>query len=212
MRRQALASIKRSLTQHEKEETYAQDKDYRNENTHRADLIVQLPCYTKEQSIATQIEQNENATNDQISSQTTEGDTYGSPKKSILLDDFPTSLNSTKECVTEKDGNAYIPLHSTIPFKKRRRMLYLPLEFGEITMDGLVDSGAFINAMSLSDYNASNMNSDSCIIKEYPQPPFKIECANAQLEQPIATADIQFNIRTYTFTDTFVILSKRLSQ
>ena len=41
-----------------------------------------------------------------------------------------------------------------------------------------------------------------------PQPPFQIECANAQLEQPIATADIQFNIGTYTFRDTFVILSK----
>ena len=67
-------------------------------------------------------------------------------------------------------------------------MLYLPLEFGEIKMDGLVDSGAFINAMSWSDYNAIKMNSDSCVIKEYPQPPFKIECANAQLEQPIATA------------------------
>ena len=58
-----------------------------------------------------------------------------------------------------------------------------------------------------SDY-AIKMNSDGCVIKEYPQPPFKIECANAQLEQPIATADIQFNIGTYTFTDTFVILSK----
>ena len=86
-------------------------------------------------------------------------------------------------------------------------MLYLPLEFG-ITMDGLVDSGAFINAMSWSDYNAIKMNSDNCVIKEYPQPPLKFECANAQLEQPIATADIQFNIGTYTFTDTFVILSK----
>ena len=87
-------------------------------------------------------------------------------------------------------------------------MLYLPLEFNETTMDGLVDSGAFINAMSWSDYNAINMSSDNCVIKEYPQPPFKIECANAQLEQPIATADIQFNTGTYTFTDTFVILSK----
>ena len=75
-------------------------------------------------------------------------------------------------------------------------------------MDGLVDSGAFINAMSLSDYNAIKTYSDNCITKEYPQPPFKIECANAQLEQPIATADIQSNIGTYTFTDTFVILSK----
>ena len=65
-----------------------------------------------------------------------------------------------------------------------------------------------MNAMSWSDYNAIKMNSDSCVTKEYPQPPFKIECANAQLEQPIATADIQFNIGTYIFTDIFVILSK----
>ena len=75
-------------------------------------------------------------------------------------------------------------------------------------MDGLVDSGAFINAMSWSDYNAIKMNSENCVIKEYPQPPFKIECANAQLEQPIATADIQFNMETYTIIDTFVSLSK----
>ena len=75
-------------------------------------------------------------------------------------------------------------------------------------MDGLVDSGAFISAMSWSDYNAIKMNSDNCVINEYPQPPFKIECANAQLEHLIATADIQFKIGTYTFTDTFVILSK----
>ena len=87
-------------------------------------------------------------------------------------------------------------------------MLYLPLEIGEITMAGLVDSGAFIDAMTWSECNLIKMNSDNCVIKENPQPPFRIECANAQLEQPIATADIQFNIGTKTFTDTIVILSK----
>ena len=87
-------------------------------------------------------------------------------------------------------------------------MLYLPLDFGEITLDGPVDSREFIIAMSWSDYNLSKMNSDNCVIEEFPQPPFIIECANAQLEQPIATADIQFNNGTYTFTYTFVILSK----
>ena len=51
-------------------------------------------------------------------------------------------------------------------------------------------------------------NTENCIIKEYPQPPFKIECANATIEQPIATADMQFNIGSYTFTDTFVVLSR----
>ena len=120
----------------------------------------------------------------------------------------PHKLNSIKEYVTEKDGDVCIPLHSMIPIKNRRRMLYLPIEFCETTMDELVDSGAFINAMSWSDYNIIKMNSDSCVIKEYPQPPSKIDCANAQFEQPIATADIQFNIGTYTLRDTFVILSK----
>ena len=62
--------------------------------------------------------------------------------------------------------------------------------------------------MSWSDYNLIKMNSDNCVIKEYPQLQFKIEWAHAQLEQQIATADILFNIGTYTFTDNFVILSK----
>ena len=62
--------------------------------------------------------------------------------------------------------------------------------------------------MSWSDYNAIKMNSESCVIKEYPQPPLKIECTNAQLEQSIVRVDIQFNIGTNTFTDTFVILPK----
>ena len=79
--------------------------------------------------------------------------------------DFPTALSSIKEYITERDGDTYIPLHSTIVLKNRRRMLYLSLEFGELTMDGLVDSGAFINAMSWSDYNAIKMKSENCVIK-----------------------------------------------
>ena len=92
-----------------------------------------------EQSIATQVDQNENAPDDQSSSQPTKENTNGSTKLSIFPDDFPASLNSIKEYVIEKDGETCIPLQSTIILKKRRRMLYLPLEFGEITMDGLVD-------------------------------------------------------------------------
>ena len=208
LRQQALASIRRPIPQPEREETYTQDKDYRDDHTRKANPIVQLHCPTKEQTATTQIDQNGNVTDDHSPLQTNDEDIHGPTRSSILHDEFPTSLNSIKEYITEKDGDTYIPLHSTLVLKNRRRMLYLPLEFGEITMDGLVDSGALINAMSWSDYNAIKMNSDNCVIKEYPQPPFKIECANAQLEQPIATADIQFNIGTYTFTDTFVILSK----
>ena len=208
LRRQALASMKKPYPQTEQEETYSHDKDYRDNPKQHANLPTKPPLLTRELSVTNQLERNENAPDDRPSSQHNEEDNHDSTKAFMFPDNFPTSLNSIKEFIAEKDGETYIPLHSTIVLKRRRRMLYLPLEFGEITMDGLVNSGAFINAMSWSDYNAIKMNSDSCVIKEYPQPPFKIECANAQLEQPIATADIQFNIGTYTFTNTFVILSK----
>ena len=49
-------------------------------------------------------------------------------------------------------------------------------------------------------------NCDNCVLKDNPQPPFKIECAIIQSEQSKATADFQFNIGSYTFTDTFVVL------
>ena len=211
LRQQAIASIRRQLSQPEKEESCAQDKDYRSDNTQYIIPLVQFLPNSKDYSLTPQVDKNEDVPDNQSSTQKTEEDTYGSTEIPSNPSDFPVSLNSIKEYVTEKDGGTYLPLHSTIVLNKRQRMLYLPLGFGEITMDGLVDSGAFINAMSWSDYFAIKMNSDSCVIKVYPQLPFKIECANAQLEQPIATADIQFNIGTYTFTDTFVILSRTSS-
>ena len=200
--------MKRHPPQEDQKVTPPNDQDYRNDCRHHEKTTSQPIITTKEPAAQTQGHPVENVHDVCTSPQMPEKDTYGSTGSPILHDNFPTFLNSIKKYVTEKDGNTYLPLHSTIVLKNRRRMLYLPLEFGELTMDGLVDSGAFINAMSWSDYNAIKMNSDNCVIKEYPQPPFKIECANAQLEQPIATADIQFNIGTYTFTDTFVILSK----
>ena len=208
LRQQAIASIKRPPPGKGQETTFLQDQDHRSNHQNHTNPFSQPTTNTKELSATTQTDNNENAPDDNLTSQTTEDVTHKTTTTSTFHNDFPTALNSIKAYITERDGDTYIPLHSTIVLKNRRRMLYLPLEFEKLTMDGLIDSGAFINAMSWSDYNAIKMNSDNCVIKEYPQPPFKIECANAQLEQPIATADIQFNIGTYTFTDTFVILSK----
>ena len=207
-RQQAIASIKRPPPEKGQETTFLQDQDYRSDHQNHTNPFSQPTTNIRELSVTTQTDNNENAPDDNLTSQTTEEDMQKTTKTPTFHNDFPTALNSIKEYISERDGDTYIPLHSTIVLKNRRRMLYLPLEFGELTMDGLVDSGAFINAMSWSDYNAIKMNNDNCVIKEYPQPPFKNECANAQLEQPIATAVIQFNIGTYTFTDTFVILSK----
>ena len=121
-RRQALASIRRPIPQPEREETYAQDRDYRDDYKH---------YITKEPNTVSQVALTENASDNQAPLQTNEEETSTSTKPPISPDDFPVSLNSIKEYVIEEDGERCIPLHSTIVLKKRRRMLYLPLEFGE---------------------------------------------------------------------------------
>ena len=175
LRQQAIASIKGPPPEKEQKTKLTQDQDYRGDYQSHTNPPSQPTTNTKEPSATAQTDNNENAPDDNLTSQTTEEDTHKTTKIPIFHNDFPTALNLIKEYITERDGDTYIPLHSTKVLKNRRRMLYLPLEFGELTMEGLVDSGAFINAMSWSDYNAIKMNSDNSVIKEYPQPPFKIE-------------------------------------
>ena len=91
------------------------------------DLPNQPPLTNTEFTIANQIEHNDNAQDDQPSSPQTKEDTYGSTQALIFTNNFPASLNSIEEYVTKKDGETYIPLHSTVILKKKRRMLYLPL-------------------------------------------------------------------------------------
>ena len=132
----------------EQETTFLQDQDYRSDHQNHTNPLPQPTTNTKKLSVTTQTDNNENAPNDNLPSQTTEEDTHKTIKIPTFHNDFATALNSIKEYITERNGDTYIPLHSTIVLKNRRRMLYLPLEFGELTMDGLVDSGAFINVMS----------------------------------------------------------------
>ena len=68
-------------------------------------------------------------------------------------------------------------------------MLNIPLEFGEKTIDGHIMSRLYPDRKQHRKLHH----------KSNPQPPFRIECANAQIEQRIAAADVQFNIGTYTF-------------
>ena len=146
LRQQAIASIKRPPPGKGQETTSLQDQDHRNDYQNHTNSFSQPT--SQEFSAPTQTENNENAPDDNLTSQTTEEVTHKTTKASTFHNDFPIALNSIKEYITERDGDTYIPLHSTIVLKNRKRMLYLPLEFGELTIDGLVDSGAFINAMS----------------------------------------------------------------
>ena len=45
----------------------------------------------------------------------------------------------------------YVPLTTTLGLKYKRRMLYFPMDFGELTVHGLVDTGALSSAIPEAD-------------------------------------------------------------
>ena len=51
-----------------------------------------------------------------------------------------------------QDGEPdYVPLTTNFGLKYKRRMLYFPMDFGELTLDGLVDTGALSSAIPEAD-------------------------------------------------------------
>ena len=84
-----------------------------------------------------------------------------------------------KEFIQSDKDDDYIPLISAITLKKKKRMLFLQVEFNNVKIDALVDSGAYINAIREKDDEKIKQNADHCIINKAPPPPFKVQYANA---------------------------------
>ena len=87
-------------------------------------------------------------------------------------------------------------------------MLFLPVEFNNVKIDALVDSGAYINAIRERDAEKINPNASQSIINNAPPPPFKVQYANAELEQPLTTYTLRLKIWDYTFEETFIIMNQ----
>ena len=51
-----------------------------------------------------------------------------------------------------RDGEPdYVPLTANLGLNHKSRMLYFPMDFGELTLDGLVDTGALSSAIPEAD-------------------------------------------------------------
>ena len=72
----------------------------------------------------------------------------------------------------------------------------------------LVDSGAYIKAVSERDAEKLRQDANQCIINKAPLPPFEVQYANAELEQPLATYTLRFQIGAYTFEETFIVMNQ----
>ena len=97
------------------------------------------------------------------------------------------SLLDEKQFQT-KDGEAdCIPLSTNINPKCKKRMLYFPMDFGELTISGLIDNGAQSSAIPDMDFRKIRLLSPQSVIREDPPPIFQIMVASGQLETPKST-------------------------
>ena len=105
----------------------------------------------------------------------------------------------------------YIPLTTNLGLKYKRQMLDFPMDFGELTLDGLVDTGALSSTIPEADLRKIRLLAPQSIIKEGPAPNFQIMVANGQLETPKSTVELKFEVRDIDFHEIFIVMEKLTS-
>ena len=109
----------------------------------------------------------------------------------------------------EQTNEVYLPLISTIVLKRKQEMLHVPVDFqNNLTVDVLVDLGAFVSAIAQKDLDTIKEEALNNILKIDDPPNFHIQVANGQLEKPIATVALKFKIGDNTFAELFVVMKK----
>ena len=109
----------------------------------------------------------------------------------------------------EQTNEVYLPLTSTVVLKRKQEMLYMPLGFeNNLTVDALVDSGAFVSAIALDDLETIKQKAPNNILKIDDPPNFQIQVANGHLEKPLSTATLKFEIGENSFAEHFVVMKK----
>ena len=109
----------------------------------------------------------------------------------------------------EQTNEIYLPLTSTVVLKRKQEMLYVPLDFeNNLTVDALVDSGAFVSAIAQDDLETMKQKAPNNILKCDDPPNFQKQVANGQLEKPLSTATLKFEIGDNSFAEHFVVMKK----
>ena len=86
-------------------------------------------------------------------------------------------------------------------------MLYVPLDFENgLTIDALVDSGAYVSAIAQKNLDRIKQQSPSNMLNIDDPPNFQIQVANDQLEKPTATTTLKFDIGDHIFAEHFVVM------
>ena len=124
----------------------------------------------------------------------------------VIDDQILPQLQVTPDGLTK-----FLPLSTTLPLKNKRKMLYFPMDFGELNIDGLIDTGALSGAIPEANLRKIRLLAPLTILDEGPSPEFEIMVANGQLKAPIATVELQFEVGDITFKEKFIVMTNLTS-
>ena len=85
------------------------------------------------------------------------------------------------------------------------------MDFGELTLDGLVDTGGLSSAIPEAELRETPLLAPQSITKEGPAPNFQIMVAYGQLETPKSTVELKFEVGDIDFYEIFIVLEKLTS-
>ena len=110
--------------------------------------------------------------------------------------------------VTRTGEPDYVPLTTNLGLKDKRQMLYFTMDFGELSSDGLLDTGALSSAIPEADLRKIRLLVLQSIIKEVPTPNFQIIVANGELETPKSTVEIKFEFGDIEIHEIIIVMEK----
>ena len=124
----------------------------------------------------------------------------------VIDDQILAQLQVTADGLTR-----FLPLPTNLPFVCLPKMLYFPMDFGELYIDGLIDTGALSSAIPEANLHKIRLLAPHTILNEGPPPEFQIMVANGQLEAPIATVELQLEVGDITFREKIIVMTNLTS-
>ena len=92
--------------------------------------------------------------------------TYGNGDNTISPPEITISQIQEQLVRDDITNELYMPLSSTIVLKRKKEMLYVPLDFENgLTLDALVDSGAYVSAIAQKELDRIKHQAPSNILK-----------------------------------------------
>ena len=198
-------------TPKQKNDVGAQTSPIKETPSQKSGSDTESPPDNQTRSLPVQCPIDSNKQQDEIQRNEIGSTTYVSGDDIISPPEITTS-QIQEQLVRDDTTNAlYMTLSSTIVLKRKKEMLYVPLDFeNRLTIDALVDSLAYVSAIAQKELDRTQQQAPSNILKIDDPPNFQIQVANGQLEKPTATTTLKFDIGDHIFAEHFVVM-KNLS-